>query len=57
MYAFPGGVLENEDIQAEEKGECEKYRHCALRETFEETGLFFSSEKVIKSRLSEIMAK
>lgn len=43
VYAFPGGKLVEEDNVAEANGECEKFKYCALRETFEETGLYFAA--------------
>ena len=41
MHAFPGGGITEMDENRSKIFKVDAYLHCALRETFEETGLFF----------------
>ncbi|KRX06009.1 NUDIX hydrolase domain protein [Pseudocohnilembus persalinus] len=42
VYAFPGGVLDQKDTEFSKfNNDVDELKLCALRETFEETGLFF----------------
>ncbi|KAL4438287.1 hypothetical protein ABPG74_009710 [Tetrahymena malaccensis] len=53
MYAFPGGQLEQQDKEVEQNNECNKFLYCAIRETFEEIGLYFPKNSINESTLKE----
>lgn len=42
VYAFPGGRLDANDVHKSKIHNINKYILCAVRETFEETGLLLS---------------
>ncbi len=42
MYSFPGGLIEDIDIERSKKFNIDPLRHCCIRETFEETGLYLN---------------
>ncbi len=54
MFAFPGGALDVEDSAHAKSLGIDALQYCALRETFEETGIYAPGLNITREKLAQL---